>query len=127
MSREFKVLLIVYCSFLVTMLFSLIPKSDEKFDLFLLYDKQISMQSYAYYFCEHISKTMIFYALWMAYQRVELRIVFFMEVIDLIDFVIIYNETWFKVLGFSLEYNDIKLVIVAILIIQVLWKPQRQL
>lgn len=127
MTKEVKIMWIVYCSFLVTMLFSLVPKSDIKYDLFLFYDKHLSMQSYVYYFCEHISKAMVFYALWLSYPTPKLKIVFLMEICDLIDFALIYNETWFKILGYPAEYNDLKFVIVAILILQIVWKPRRQL
>lgn len=126
MERETKILVIVYCSFLVSMLFSLIPKSTVTYDLFLFYDIKLSAQTYVYFFCEHISRLMIFYAFYLVILRPELRIIFWLEVIDLIDFSLTYNETWFKILGYALEFNDIKLVLVFILILQSLWKQHRQ-
>lgn len=122
MSNEFKISILIYCSFLITMLFSLIPHSSDTYSFFMFFNIKLSLQTYTYFFCEHISKMMIFYAFYIAYPRRELLIVFWIETLDLFDFTLIYNETWFRVLNFPVEYNDIKFILIAILIIQTSWK-----
>lgn len=126
MKSEAKTLIILYCNFLVTMLFSLVPYSDERYDWFLFYDIKLTFQTYVYFYGEHLSRMMIFYAFFVATERRELLIIFLVEAFDLIDFALTYNETWFSILNYPVEYNDITLLLMFYLIIQTLWKQYHQ-
>ncbi len=70
---------------------------------------------------------MIMYAFWQQTKRPEIKVIFVIEFIDWLDFVLCYNYRWFYLLGYSVEYNDVTFVMIAFLIIQTAWKQHREL
>lgn len=128
MSKESKILLLVYCSFLVEILFNLIPYSANQYHFFPFFDGYtgwdgaMTLQTYVHKFCSHVSRLMIFYAFYLEIRRPALQVIFWLEFLDLIDFVLCYNYKWFTWLGYGVEFNDVTFVIISILIIQTSWK-----
>lgn len=115
-----KPVIILACSFLVGLLFNLIPVSNPA-NYFLFGGVEISLKTHAYFACDHISRMLLFWALmWLPIKGIQ--VLFWVEFIDLIDYLVCYNGTWFNLLGYSVEYNDFKITIVIIFTVQTIWK-----
>lgn len=133
MTKLDKVMLLIYCSFLVDMAFNLVPSSENKYDFFLLFDGtdkwdgRMSWQTYIHKVCLHISVIMKTLAYWIDCQRPQIKVILFIEAADMVDFLLCYSHRWFYFLDYSVEFSDVTFILIAMLIIQTKWKPQRQL
>lgn len=116
MSVQAKVFWWLASSFLVGLLFDLIPfapASPQK--LFLFVDGRsfgMTLEWYAYLAGEKISRMAIFYAFYLATGYEIVNAFFLIECMDLGDFMLIMNRPWTQILGFDLEFNHIKLCII---------------
>lgn len=121
------VLVLVMSSFVIDLIFDLVPQSTEKyyfFPFFLGYkgwDGSMTTENYVYLFCEHVSGMSIWLAFYKATGWRLMNYIFFVELSDLVDFCLCYNSTWFRVYGHPVEYNDFKIGIVTFLTTRDSW------
>lgn len=118
MSSEVKVFWLLSLSFIVGLLFDLIPFSPaQPQKLFLLVDGRdfgMTLEWYVYLAGEKIARMLIFYAFYMVTKLTIVNVFFFVELADLIDFMVMANKPWFHILGFDVEFNHLKLCIIII-------------
>lgn len=115
MKIEAKVFWLLAFAFLVGLLFDLIPfapAAPQK--LFLLIDHEITLEWYVYLAGEKIARMIIFYAFYSATKIRIVNVFFWLECIDLIDFMLWMNKPWFQILGFDVELNALKLCVIVI-------------
>jgi hypothetical protein len=115
-----KFILLIAFSYLVGVAFSFVPKGVEK-NYFLVGGEEMYFKTWAYYAFEHVSRMMFIYAIILLFPGAW--ILFWVEFIDLIDYLICYNETWFTAFDHNFEYNDFKLIIVGL---WMAWRLGRQ-
>lgn len=123
-----KVFWLLSAAFLSGLLFDLVPfapATPQK--LFLLVDGRdfgMTLEWYAYLAGEKIARILIFYAFFYVTKLWIVNVFFWIEVADLIDFMVIANKPWFQILGFDVEFNTAKLCIIIIAFV-VLWINRR--
>lgn len=115
MRIEVKVFWLLAFSFLVGLIFDMIPFSPaQPQKLFILIDHKITLEWYIYLAGEKIARMIIFYAFFVATKLKIVNVFFWLECLDLIDFMLWMNKPWFQILGFDVELNTLKLCIIVI-------------
>ncbi len=80
------------------------------FDGYAGWDGKMPLATYVYHYCQYAVIMMIVYAAWLASGYKIFQVVFWLEFLDIIDYALRYNHTWFTVYGFDVEYNHFKLI-----------------
>lgn len=118
MKVEAKVFWLLAASFVVGLLFDLIPFSPaQPQKLFAFVDGRdfgMTLEWYVYLAGEKISRMLILYAFYMVTKIRIVNVFFLIECADLIDFMLVANKPWFQILGFDVEFNHWKLCIILI-------------
>lgn len=117
MKVETKVFWLLAASFLVGLLFDLIPfVPAQPQKLFLLVDGRdygMTLEWYVYLCGEKLSRMLIFYAFYIVSKFKIVNLFFVLECLDLVDFMVIMNKPWFHFLAFGydvpFEFNTLKL------------------
>lgn len=115
-----RIVLVIVFSYVVGLLFNFFPDTVGK-NYFLFGGVELSLKTHAYFAFDHVSKIMLLYALALALPFTV--VLFWLELIDLIDYLVCYNSTWFTIFDYGFEYNDFKLIIVCLWMV---WKLGRQ-
>lgn len=112
--KENRVLLLLFLSHLVMVIYVVIPDGPEKMS-FPYSDQMITDQSKVYYAQEHVSRSLLIFALLLAMPENKRMMWVFLalESVTLIDYVVRYNEDIF-VPKFNMD--TIKLVVYGTLI-----------
>jgi len=119
MRIETKVFWLLAASFLVGLLFDLIPwaPAPEENRFPLVYNP-ITLEWYIYLCGEKLSRMFIFWALFLATRFKIVNVFLWLEVLDLVDFMLIMNKPWFQILLFGVEvpfeFNTAKLCTIII-------------
>jgi hypothetical protein len=128
MRIDTKVFWLLAASFVVGLLFDLIPFAPaQPQKLFVFVDGRdfgMTLEWYAYLAGEKISRMLIFYAFFLATGFRIVQVFLWLEVFDLVDFMLIANKPWFQILGFDVEYNHWKLCIIVIAFV-IIWINRR--
>ena len=113
-----KVAILIVSSFAVSALFTLIPWDDEVRHSFFPFfhghgswNGQMTTENYVYGYLETIGIMILFTILYIETGRKIYKVCWVLHLIDLIDYALLYNHTWFTVLGYPVEYNHFKFVI----------------
>lgn len=113
-------LVLLYCVILLGLVFMAVPDQTEPIDWFLMYDGiKLTAQFYFYYLFEHFSVIILCYIIASEarqYKR-EIHIFFYIQVLQLLDFVITYNTTWFHVGTIPISMNIISVAIFGLVIL----------
>lgn len=131
--------LILIIGFAQTRLFSLIPE-DEFHIIFNsiainpmkqwipYYPHEFHLRTHIYFMSQHVNYMIVYFFCWFMISRIErlhwfirsLPFVFiwafWLEFVDLIDYMIIYNEHYTVLFGWEAQYNDIKLITLGFII-----------
>lgn len=112
--KENQILFLLFLSHLVMVAYCLIPDGPER-NPFPLSDQMITDQSYVYYAQEHISRSILIFALLLAMPENKRMMWVFLalESITLIDYVVRYNEDIFAP---NFNIDTIKLIVYGTLI-----------
>lgn len=128
MRIETKVFWLLAASFVVGLLFDLIPFAPaQPQKLFAFVDGRdfgMTLEWYVYLAGEKISRMMIFYAFFLATGFRIVQVFLWLEVLDLVDFMLVANKPWFQILSYDVELNHIKLCIIVTVIVSE-WIKQR--
>lgn len=73
------------------------------------WDGKMALGTYVYFYCQRVALMMIIWASFLASGFRFFKILFWIELLDLIDFAMCYNEQWFSIRGFSFEFNYLKI------------------
>lgn len=119
-------LLLLYLTFVLGLLFLLIPMKQEMMDFFPFSDFQIYPVNHIYYICEKM--VVIILAGIIATEATEYRkpvlIFFILCVADLADYLLSYSSVWFRIGEFPISMNILKSTIFGLTIIRELWNKQ---
>lgn len=119
--------LLVYIVFFMGMVFMATPRGVQ-FDPFLLSDRVIHVEDWFYYLWEHIIKIVLFYIVWKESTEYLkfFQFMYWFQWVDLIDYVLLYNEVWFYVGIVPISANTVGFVTAGIVLfhdhIWKLWK-----
>jgi hypothetical protein len=123
-SQEKKVFWMLSAAYMVGLIFDLVPHAPAPPQkLFLLVDGRefgMTLEWYVYLAGEKIARMIIFFAFFWVTRLWIVNVFFWIEVADLLDFMIIANKPWFEILGFGVDFNALKLCIILIAFV-VLW------
>lgn len=123
MNRAF----LIYLAFFMGLIFLATPRG-ENFKPFLLIDRDIPKEDFAYYFWEHGIKIVLLHIIRSEAKEYRLffNCIFWFQVIDLIDYWATYNSVWFWVGLFPVSCNTLGFVTLGlILFYDHLWRQWR--
>lgn len=96
-------------------LFLIVPDfmGGNPYDLFLFSDQQVTIQTHLYFFCEHVIIILLSYIIATEETRFKypVRAFFWLQVADLVDYLLTYNSTWVNISGLPLSMNTLSIVI----------------
>lgn len=113
MSKSAKIAYLIIGSYFLQLLFDLIPYPANPQKLFLLVDGRdfgMTLEWYVYFCGEHLGRMAIFYAALLMTEIDLFDRLFMVEVMDLTDFMMIYNKEWIP--GTYFDFNFIKIGLV---------------
>ena len=86
---------------------------------FCITNIEVTLNTYVYFLVEHLSVAALSLFLWKEAWRnhTALYIFFIINVIDTIDYVMAYGQTWFYIDQFPINWNVLKPAIMALAII----------
>lgn len=87
--------------------------------MFCISDVEVTKNVYIYFLFEHLILVMFAFYMWAeaVRNRVALFIFFWIHVIDTIDYLVAYGQTWFYVAYYPINWNVLKAAVFAIAII----------
>lgn len=111
-------LLLLYLTFVVTLLFMLIPDNDVTVG-YLFYDKRVSLEYYVYSIFEKLVLIALAYIIAneATEYRLELKIFLWLLIADLADSLLTYNSIWFRVGAMPISMNVLKCTIFGLTIL----------
>lgn len=116
-------LLLLYSTFLIGLLFLVLPDTVYAKDYFLFSDMKLYFGTYVYFICERLILVVLAYV--VASEATKYReaiwIFFFLLCADVIDFLLTYNGVWFYVRSFPVSMNTTKSIVFGLVIIRELW------
>lgn len=112
-------LVLLYLTFVVGLVFLILPEQVSTKDYFPLYDIQMYLSTYVYFILE---KSILILLAAMIYNesteyRGELKIFVFLLIFDLIDYFLTYNTVWFRIGEFPVSMNIMKCILFGLTII----------
>src|SRR5687767_2031466 len=127
MNRYQRAVLILVGAYLVDLIYTLVEWDfNNRYSFFPFFhgyegwDGKMALGSYVYYYCQHVCLMMIFYAVYLISGWRFLMVLFWVELADLVDYMLIYHEGWFRIgsfwifENFKFEFNYAKVFIVSI-------------
>lgn len=112
-------LLLLYCTFILGLLFMFIPDKVEPYDYFLFSDMQLYFGTYIYFICEKIVLIVLSYV--VVNEATEYRgviwIFFWLVCADLVDFLLCYGEVWFSLGSVPVSMNVVKAFVFGVVLI----------
>lgn len=107
-------ILLIFFSYLSYRIYTIIPESDQTFDFFPLYDGDqafLTLRTHVWIISDHLSRLFFIRAIYVSVAGTKwpLDAFFILEAMDMVDYMMIYNEPWGKIANFSVEFGDIKL------------------
>lgn len=113
-------LLLLYCVFLLSIVFVVLPDfTTERYDFFLFSDQKLTAQTYIYFLCEHLVMIILSYIIFAESKkhRGALWVFFMLMICDLVDYILGYNEVWVKLSAFPVSFNTVSVLIFGLVII----------
>ena len=104
------------------MVFLKIPFDPVVHDFFPLSGAKCTAQEYFYYLFEHLTILCLVFMLSREMFSTEVNIFLLVFLFDLIDFLLTYNATWFRVMGFGISYNVVQAIIAGFILGKALLK-----
>lgn len=115
---------LVYITLFMGLVFMATPRG-ERFDPFLLSDRVIHVEDWCYYLWEHVIKIVAFYIIWQEsteYRRF-FQFIYYFQWVDLIDYLLLYNEIWFWIGVVPVSANVVGFVSAGIILLhEYVWR-----
>jgi hypothetical protein len=112
-------LLLLYCTFLIGIVFLLLPMGNTPVDWFLFSDMELTAHTHVYFIGERV--TLIILAYIIAAESVKYRqatwVFFWLMVGDLVDYCLSYNAVWFYCGSIPVSMNVVKGLVFGLVII----------
>lgn len=122
-ARKIQIVLLICGAYAADLFFDLASVGNEtKMSFFPFFhgyedwDGKMTAENYIYGYSLNLWRIMIFRAVYLMTDSDLFLGLVDVETLDLIDFILIYNHTWFTLNGFEFEFNYIKIGLVAYLI-----------
>lgn len=105
-------LFLILLTFIFGLVF-LISPITEPIDLFLFSDIKITVQTHIYFICEKLVLVILAWIIAAESKeyRTALQVFFWLVVVDFIDYIFTYNSIWFRLYGFPISMNIMKVAI----------------
>lgn len=112
-------LILLYVVILMGLVFMALPDNTVAKDFFPLYDIKLTFQTYVYFLFEHFGMIILSYILAVEVRKYRREVYFFfwLQVVDMIDYVMTYNTTWFEVGDIQVSMNLISVLVFGIVIL----------
>lgn len=122
MSNRKKAILLISAGVLVRLIFTLCPWSEDQERLHWFpffhgdgdWDGRMTLENYVYGYVTTSSYLCFISALWYETGIRFIKVVFLCFVVYLIDYILCYNYTWFKIWSVDIEYNHFMGVIIIL-------------
>lgn len=100
------------------MVFQFLPDNTYAKDYFPLYDIKLTFQTYVYFICEHLTFIVLTYIIASEARkyRQALTVFFYLQVLDLVDYLLTYNTTWFKIGSIPITMNSLSFLIFGLFV-----------
>lgn len=111
-------LILLSVTILLGLVFMALPDNTTPKDFFLFYDINLTFQTYVYFLFEHFIIIILSYIIAVESRQYknEVRIFFWLQVLDLVDYVLTYNTPWFHVFNFPISMNVIMVTVFGLTI-----------
>jgi len=119
MNRRNKILTLLIVSAVVDLLFTAVQWDHDTLYRFYHpaifhgwgnWDGRMTLPSYVYHYCEHVSRLCMALAAYLASRCRVFLFYWYLEFADMIDFAIHYNHTIFMVRNYAVEFNHFKIL-----------------
>lgn len=110
-------LLLLFLTFVFGLVFVIIPQTEPR-DWFLFSEMKLTLATHMYFICEKLVLIVLAYIIAAEernYRR-AVQIFFWLLVVDLVDYFLTYGSIWFKLGGFPVSMNTVKVIIFGIVI-----------
>lgn len=93
----------------------MVPYDSEPVDLFLFSDVAMPFKTWLYFTLEHVVLIMLSYVIAFEAKNyvIACKAFFYLQIFDLVDYLLTYNTKWFGVVSF----NTIGMIVFAIFIV----------
>jgi hypothetical protein len=108
----------------VRIAFTFIP--DGRFDPFIFADVNIRFDTFAYHLNEHVAWILLSYVLYVEVDkfRTGFKIFYLMTMVDMMDFILCYNNSWFHVGAIPVSFNTLSFLFFGTYLIFESWKDK---
>lgn len=113
-------MLLIFSTFLLRELWTLSQKSDEFITPFPFSNQPIKYQTYVWMMCGYgVQMILYFVFMQMSGRRTHLffSVLFILATIETFEFILNYNEYWFKISGIGVNITTIRYVILSSIIL----------
>lgn len=119
-------LILLYLTLLVSILFILLPNTGITQKWFLFSEVKLTFKTHLYFICEHFVLIVMAHIIKSEYSdnKFELSIFFYLMIIDLVDYLLNYNEIWFRVGEVPVSFNTTACLIFGLTILNKWIKSQ---
>lgn len=118
-------LLLLYLTFVVGLVFLILPKDLHPIDFFLFSDMELYTQTHIYFILEKSIPIVLAYIIYSeatAY-RGALKIFLWLVIADLADYLLSYSSVWFHIGDFPISMNIVKCLVFGLTILYVWVRP----
>ena len=116
-----RVLWLICGAYVIDVIFDLVPANDHRYSFFPFFhgyggwDGKMTLQNYVYGYCQHVFLIVIFHAVYVHTGRKFWESLMWLEIVDLIDYALHYNHTFFTLFRHGIDFNYFKFVAVLYL------------
>lgn len=113
-------LLFLYIVLLIWVGYEMVPYDSIPLDMFPFSSTQLPFKTWLYFFLEHTGIIMLCYILAMeaTTYRYATKVFFYLQVADLIDYVMTYNTQWFTFFGIPITFNILSAICFSFVILK---------
>lgn len=105
-------------SLIIGPLFMIIPDfshGGKYYDFFLLSDQTLTIQTWAYFLCQHVVLLLLSYLIASEVRASSLQkiaaVYFWIQVADTVDYLLTYNSVWARIGNVPLSMNTLGIIV----------------
>lgn len=119
-------LILLYLTLILSCVFLWIPRIGPE-DYFLFSDMELYFATYVYFILERVFIIILAYVIANEATKYNdaLWMFFWLCVLDLVDFLLCYNDVWFRVNEWPMSMNIFKSIVFGLVILRELWRQSR--
>ena len=108
-------MLLILASFVCSKLWTLLPESGAEHDFFPYHSQTLTLRMHVYFICERVSVLVLIWAAMICTADKLFHMVFALYALRIVDYLLRYEEAWFKIGAYPIEYGTLMMVALAII------------